>query len=156
MCKKWLSVLVFGLIFMAGNTSWAAGITFDFTDPKNVNNIGIFLDSMLEPIMGVASGVSGNVVFDPENKKAVSGKIVVAVDKIRMANQMMTKVLHSEEWLDAEKFPTVEFTFRKIISAGPMNEAPYEYEVAGSLGICRILLRGMAKRLQKIRNACEV
>jgi polyisoprenoid-binding protein YceI len=45
----------------------AAPIDFDFKDPKGVNNIVFKTDAVVESINGTASGISGNVTFDPEN-----------------------------------------------------------------------------------------
>ena len=39
---------------------------FDFKDSKRVNSLSFFLDSELEPIMGVASGISGKISYDPK------------------------------------------------------------------------------------------
>ena len=118
-------------------------MSFNFTDPKGVNSISIILDSVLEPIMGIASGISGNVIFDPATKKAMKGRIVVQADKIQMANSMMTKVLHSEEWLDVKKFPTIEFDFKEIISTGSRKDMLYEYIIAGSF-----TCKGITKEIQ--------
>ena len=48
-------------------TALAAPQTFDFKDPKGINNAGFKLDAPLEAINGNASGVSGTVTFDPAN-----------------------------------------------------------------------------------------
>ncbi len=42
-------------------TASAAADKFDFKDPKGVNAIYFVLDSELEPIMGMATGISGTV-----------------------------------------------------------------------------------------------
>ena len=97
MDKKWITILMITLLLVLVKDVRAESMSFNFADPKGVNSISIILDSVLEPIMGIASGISGNVIFDPATKKAMKGKIVVQADKIQMTNQMMTKVLHSEE-----------------------------------------------------------
>ena len=58
--KSFLWMAMFGL---AINGTILAD-DFDFKDPKGVNSILFKLDSPLEPIGGVGSGVSGKVSFD--------------------------------------------------------------------------------------------
>ena len=41
--------------------------TFDFKDPKGVNNVVFKTDAPLESINGTATGISGSVTFDPDN-----------------------------------------------------------------------------------------
>jgi polyisoprenoid-binding protein YceI len=60
----------------------AATQTFDFKDPKGVNNAVFKLDAPLEAISGNATGISGTVSFDPENPAATRGKIVVATSSL--------------------------------------------------------------------------
>ena len=66
----------------------AAPQTFDFKDPKGVNNAGFKLDAPLEAINGSASGISGTVMFDPENPGATKGKIIVATASLMLPNPM--------------------------------------------------------------------
>lgn len=142
MDKKWMTAIFISLVFFCEN-AWAQGMAFNYRDPKGVNSISIVLDSVLEPIMGVASGISGEVMFDPEKKIAIRGRIVVNTAKIQMTNPMMTKVLHSEEWLDVKQFPTVEFLFKEIVSTGSMKDMLYEYMVSGDF-----TCKGTTKEIQ--------
>ncbi len=68
---------VLALVAVAG-IALAAPQTFDFKDPKGINNAGFKLDAPLESINGSASGVYGTVTFDPGNPDATKGKITVA------------------------------------------------------------------------------
>lgn len=92
----------------------AAPITFDFKDPKGVNAIQFHLDSVLEPISGTASGVTGTVTFDPANPAATTGKIVVATNSLTVSNAMMTDHLRGEQWLNAPAHPEITFELVKL------------------------------------------
>jgi polyisoprenoid-binding protein YceI len=88
--------------------------TFDFKDPKGVNAIQFHLDSVLEPISGTASGISGTVTFDPANPAATTGRIVVATDSLTVSNAMMTDHLRGAQWLDAAANPEITFELTKL------------------------------------------
>jgi len=87
----------------------AAPIKFDFKDPKGVNNVVFKTDALLESINGTASGISGTVMFDPENPGATAGKIVLAVNTLHVGNPTMKQHLHSDMWMDVAKFPEITF-----------------------------------------------
>lgn len=83
--------------------------TFDFKDPKGVNNAVFKLDATLESINGSANGISGTIIFDPENPAATKGRIVVATASLHVPNPMMKEHLHSALWLDVAKYPEIVF-----------------------------------------------
>ena len=66
----------------------AAPQTFDFKDPKGINNAGFKLDAPLEAINGSASSISGTVTFDSGNPGATKGKIIVATASLMLPNPM--------------------------------------------------------------------
>src|ERR1041385_6375375 len=90
----------------------AAPQTFDFKDPKGVNNAIFKTDAVLESINGAANGISGTVRFDPQNPGATKGKIVVAANSLTVPNKMMNGHLFSPMWLDVEKYPEITFEVR--------------------------------------------
>lgn len=92
----------------------AAPITFDFKDPKGVNNVVFKLDAPLESINGTANGVSGTVTVDPENPGSATGKIVVATASMTVPNTMMQEHLLGEKWLNAKANPEISFEIKKI------------------------------------------
>ncbi|MDQ5977389.1 MAG: YceI family protein [Verrucomicrobiota bacterium] len=92
----------------------AAPQTFDFKDPKGVNAIQFHLDSVLEPISGTASGITGTVSFDPANPAATTGKIVVATNSLTVSNAMMTDHLRGDRWLNAPVNPEISFELAKL------------------------------------------
>src|SRR3954468_11260626 len=92
----------------------AAPETFDFKDPKGINNAGFKLDAPLEAINGSASGISGTVTFDPENPAATKGKIVVAADTLTLPNTMQQGHMRGEKWLDVAKYPEISFDAKEL------------------------------------------
>ena len=93
---------------------YAAPQSFDFKDPKGVNNAVFKLDAPLESINGSASGVTGTVSFDPENPAATTGKIIVAAESLTVPNPMQKEHLHGANWLDVTKYPEITFEAKSL------------------------------------------
>jgi len=87
---------------------------FDFKDPKGVNNAIFKLDAPLEAINGSANGITGTVTFDPQNPAATRGRIVVSAASLRVPNPMMDQHLHSDQWMDATKYPEISFEAKEL------------------------------------------
>lgn len=104
---------------------------FDFKDPKGVNAMTFVLDSEVEPIMGVATGVSGTIAFDPANPAQTGGRLEVETTSLITPNDGMTKTLHGPDWLDAKANPSIAFVVREVekVEAGP-NQT-WELTLAG-------------------------
>ena len=95
-------------------SAYAAPLSFDFKDPKGVNNAIFKLDAPLESINGSASGITGTVSFDPENPAATTGKIVVASESLTVPNPMQKEHLHGANWLDVAKYPEITFEAKSL------------------------------------------
>jgi len=130
------------LAFMAlTGAALAAPQTFDFKDPKGINNAGFKLDAPLEAINGSASGISGTVTFDLENPGATKGKIIVATASLMLPNPMQKQHMLSDKWLDATKFPEITFEskeFKNVQTAGDTTTA----DVTGTF-----TLKGVSKEI---------
>ena len=115
--------------------------TFDFKDPKGINNAGFKLDAPLEAINGSASDISGTVTFDPENPGVTKGKIIVATGSLMLPNPMQKQHMLSDKWLDAAKFPEITFEskeFKNVRTAGDTTTA----DVTGTF-----TLKGVSKEI---------
>ena len=133
-------VLLLALSSLNGAAS-AAPQTFDFKDPKGVNNAVFKLDAPLEAISGNATGISGKVNFDPENPAATRGKIVVATSSLHVGNPMQQQHLLSDKWMDAAKYPEISFEakdLKKVKTSGDVTTA----DVTGTF-----TLRGTSKEI---------
>ena len=92
----------------------AEPLTFDFKDPKGVNNAVFKMDAPLEAITGSASGVSGKVTFDPADPGKTKGKIVVAASSLHVPSPMMKEHMHGEQWLDVGKHSEITFEAKEL------------------------------------------
>lgn len=104
----------------------AAPLTFDFKDPKGVNNVVFQLDAPLEAINGSASGITGTVTFDPANPAATKGKIVVDAASLQVPNSMMKDHMHGAQWMDVANHKEVTFeakALKNVKTAGDKTTA---------------------------------
>ena len=116
---------LFTLTLFAG-AALAAPETFDFKDPKGVNNASFHLDAPLESVNGNANGISGTVTFDPANPGATQGKIAVATVSLTGPNSMQNEHMHGPMWLDAAKYPEITFEskeFKNVKTEGNVTTA---------------------------------
>jgi polyisoprenoid-binding protein YceI len=106
------SLLLASLALTASLT--AAPTSFDFKDPKGVNAVQFALDSLLEPIVGSAAGVTGTVSFDPASPEATTGEISVATASLTVPNATMTGHMTGGDWLDASDHPQIVFKLTSL------------------------------------------
>jgi polyisoprenoid-binding protein YceI len=119
----------------------AASQSFDFKDPKGVNNALFKLDAPLEAINGSANGISGKVDFDPANPGATKGKIVVATSSLQVANGMMKDHMLGKDWLDAAKNPEISFEVKELKNVKTTGDAT----TADAVGTFSV--RGVSKEM---------
>ena len=136
-----VSVLVVAGWMLMGSAS-AGEIEFDFKDPKGINSVSFVLDSVLEPIMGVSTGVSGKFKFDPDKPETLSGKISIDATQIKCALSSMTNVLHGEDWIDVAKHPTIDFTFKSVRKVDSSDGDRINMTVVGDM-----TLKGVTKEI---------
>ncbi|MBK9140403.1 MAG: YceI family protein [Verrucomicrobia bacterium] len=110
---KTTALNLIALVGLSG-VALAGPLTFDFKDPKGVNNATFTLDAPLEAISGSANGVSGTVTFDPANPAATKGKIVVAASSLHVPNPVMKDHLHGAQWMDVAKHPEIVFEAKEM------------------------------------------
>ncbi len=121
--------------------AFGSPLSFDFKDPKGVNNAVFKLDAPLEAIQGSANGITGLVTFDPEQPALTKGKITVATASLHVPNPMMKQHLHSNQWMDVAQYSDIVFEakeLKNVKTAGDTTSA----DVAGVLTI-----KGVAKEI---------
>jgi polyisoprenoid-binding protein YceI len=102
------------LLLCSSSALFAGPMTFDFKDPKGVNNAVFKLDAPLEAITGSANGITGTVTYDPANPASTKGRIVVATSTLHVPQPMMKEHLHSDKWLDVAKFSEITFESKEL------------------------------------------
>jgi polyisoprenoid-binding protein YceI len=104
------------LLVLTGLTSAAVAApqTFDFKDPKGINNATFKVDAPLESVSGNATGISGKVTFDPSAPAATRGKIMVSSSSLRVGNSMQQQHMQGPQWLDAAKYPEISFEAKEL------------------------------------------
>ena len=105
---------------------------FDFKDPKGVNAMTFFLDSLQEPIVGVASDVSGTVKFDPGKPESFKGRLVVQAASLHVPTPRMKDVLHSAAWMDVQKNPEISFDITEVKKTTKPAENVWDLQVSGN------------------------
>jgi polyisoprenoid-binding protein YceI len=138
MNKTLLSLV--SLLALAGIAS-AAPQTFDFKDPKSVNNAVFKLDAPLEAIQGSANGISGSVTFDPETGACKSGKLVVTTASMHVPNPMMKEHLLGATWMDAAKYPEITFETKEL------KNVKVSGDVTTADAVGTLTIRGVAKEI---------
>ncbi len=119
----------------------AAPLTFDFKDPKGVNNAVFKLDAPLEAINGSANGIFGTVIFDPANPTATKGKIILAADSLTVPNPMMKGHLHSAMWMDVAANKEITFEAKELKNVKTVGDKT----TADAVGT--LTIKGIAKEV---------
>lgn len=102
------------VLIALGSFAATHAASFDFKDPKGVNNAQFHLDAPLESINGTANGVSGTVTVDPETFGNAVGKIVIEAKSLQVPNPLMNEHMHGEKWLDAKRFSEISFELKGL------------------------------------------
>jgi polyisoprenoid-binding protein YceI len=104
-------------LLAVSSTALAEPQSFNFKDPKGVNNVVFTLDAPLEAITGSANGISGTVQFDPQHPGTASGKIVIATSSLHVPNPMMKDHMQGGQWMDVKNHPEIIFETKQLKNA---------------------------------------
>lgn len=128
-------------LLLSAAAASAAPLTFDFKDPKGVNNAVFKLDAPLEAINGTAHGVAGTVSFDPLHPDTATGRIVVSAASLHVPNPMMKEHLHGAQWMDVVKHPELSFELKTL------RHARTEGDTTTAEAVGTFTARGVAREL---------
>lgn len=126
---------------LASLAAHAAPQSFDFKDPKGVNNVQFKLDAPLESITGTATGISGAIEFDAAQPQNTRGRIVLAAASLTVGNPVMAEHLRSDQWLDVAKHPAIIFE-----ATGARNVRPQGAQVLADV-TGRLTVKGITREV---------
>ena len=136
------SLLFTYAVLCAGSPSLQAEVkTYDFEDPKGVNNVSFLLDAPLESISGNAKGVSGIVTYDSTNPNAVSGTITIETASLTATNNKLQEHMLGRGWLDAASHPAITFVAKSISKIEELKDG-FKAQLTGDF-----TLKGVAQEL---------
>lgn len=111
-----LNLLPLSALLLLPALSHGEVLTFDFKDPKGVNNVVFQLDAPLESINGTAHGISGTVEMNPDQPEEIKGTITVEAKSMMVPNPVMLEHMHGGEWLNVEKHPEITFEIKEVMN----------------------------------------
>nr|WP_309694973.1 serine hydrolase [Armatimonas sp.] len=114
---------------------------FDFADPKGTNTVTICVDAPIEPVTGIAGGITGSAQFDLAHPEKTTGEIIVAVESIQFGNPNYANSVRGYA-LEGKKFPTLTCKLKKIVSGKEIEKGRFKGIVAVDFTV-----RGITKPL---------
>lgn len=131
--------------------SGAGAVYYDLgKNGENKTNISWESRATVETILGVTNKVAGFVWFDAQRGRH-QVKFTVPVASIQTGIAMRDEHMRSAQWMDAERFPNIEFASTRIT---PIRGKRDEYTIVGNLtihGVTKtVTVRGTARRMPAI------
>jgi polyisoprenoid-binding protein YceI len=99
-------------------------------DPKHSSASFVIRHLMITNVRGSFSGVTGTIVYDPENPDETSVEAEIPASTLNTQDPDRDGHVKSADFLDAEKYPSITFKSKKVESAGDG-----ELKVTGDLTI---------------------
>lgn len=112
---RYSGLFLSALVFLSGFSSLqAAPKRFRFADRNGRSQIMFYSHAPVENIEGSAGGIGGYVLIDPKDPLlGLKGMITVQVGMMQTGMSLRDQHMRSNEWLDAEQFPAIEFVLLK-------------------------------------------
>jgi polyisoprenoid-binding protein YceI len=107
--------------------------TFNFEDKRN--QLKFFSTTPLEDITGISNAVKGKVTLNVSDIKNMKGSISIPVSSLKTAIDLRDEHLRSENWLDAENYPDIIFTIKKVSDVKVVADNKIEAKVTGDFSV---------------------
>ena len=107
--------------------------TFNFEDKRN--QVKFFSTTPLEDITGISNDVKGKVTLNVADIKSMKGSITISVASIKTAIDLRDEHLRSENWLNADKYPEITFSIKKVGDVKVAADNNLEAKVTGDFTV---------------------
>lgn len=98
------------LLLLGPTLGWCAPLRYLLSDQNGPNQITFESKVPAEIIDGSAGGINGFVTMDPDKPGLdLKTSITVPVADMKTGDELRDQHLRSDDWLDAERFPTIHF-----------------------------------------------
>lgn len=140
--KKIIELFFVVLLFTI--SLWAQGFdvkakgnkTFYFKDDKGRNQASFHSLTALDEVDGLSTEISGQVSFNISDvKNTLKGKISIPTASLKTGIRMRDRDLKEPKWLDAERYPTISFTIKKVLSIKKLAPNKLDVKVLGDFNL---------------------
>lgn len=141
--------LVFCIMIVLSKSFFPQGLntsgiqTFSFKDPQGRNQTTFVSTTELDEVNGTSNDVNGKISFDLNNlPSTLQGQISISTASLSTGIEKRDKDLMEPKWLDAEKFPVISFTIKKVNSIKKLADNKLLLNVTGDF-----FLHGVKKEI---------
>ena len=109
--------------------------TFNFQDSKERNQATFYSTTPLEDVTGLSNDVKGKVTFDVSDIKTLQGSISIGTGSLKTGIDLRDEHLKSKNWLEAENYPEITFTIKKVSNVKVVADNKLEAKVTGDFSV---------------------
>ena len=109
--------------------------TFTFLNDNTRNQATFYSTTPFENFTGLTNDIKGNVTFNVSNISTMKGTFVVTTASLKTGIELRDSDLKSEEWLDAEQYPKITFTIKKVSDINKIEDNKLDAKVAGDFTV---------------------
>ncbi|MEJ2506529.1 MAG: YceI family protein [Ignavibacteriaceae bacterium] len=109
--------------------------TFTFLNDNPRNQATFFSTTPFEDFTGLTDDIKGTATFNVSDISTLKGSFVVTVASMKTGIALRDKDMKSEEWLDAEEYPEITFTIKKVSDIKTIEDNKLQTEVTGDFTV---------------------
>jgi polyisoprenoid-binding protein YceI len=110
--------------------------TFYFQDDKGRNQASFHSITALDEVDGLSQKISGQVSFNISDvKNTLKGKISIPTASLKTGISMRDRDLKEPKWLDAERYPSISFTIKKVLDIKQIAPNKLDVKVMGGFNL---------------------